>query len=306
MALTILEYAKTQQNDLLRGVIETFAKTSPILQLLPMMNIDGNAFQYNQEDVLPGIAFRGINEGYTESTGLLNPLVEKLKIMGGDADTDLFLTKTQKSSAASRRQIDTAMKVKAAALGFTKSFFDGNESIYATEFDGLNQRIAGNQSIAAGDNGADLSENMLQRLIDAVDGKPTALLMGKKMRRQLFNLAKGSTILGVTQDAFGRQISTYADVPIFVIETDVNGATILDFDETQGSAVGTTGSIYAVRFEDMYISGIQAGPIDVRDLGEQDSKPVERVRIEWYCGFAVFHPKAAARLKGITAASGVL
>lgn len=305
MALTILEYAKTQQNDLLRGVVEVFAKTSPILQLLPFQNIDGNAFQYNQEDVLPGIAFRGINEGYTESTGILNPLVEKLKIMGGDADTDKFLLATQKSNAANRKQIDVAMKVKAAALGFTKSFFDGDESTAATEFDGLNKRLTGNQAIAAGDNGADLTENMLQRLIDAVDGRPSALLMGKKMRRQLFNLAKGSSILSVQQDAFGRQISAYADIPIFVVEKDVNSAEILDFDETQGSAVGTTGSIYAVRFEDMYVSGIQAGSIDVRDLGEQDSKPVERVRIEWYCGFGIFHPRAAARLKGITAASGV-
>lgn len=305
MALTILEYAKTQQNDLLRGVVEVFAKTSPVLQLLPFQNIDGNAFQYNQEDVLPGIAFRGINEGYTEGTGILNPLVEKLKIMGGDADTDKFLIATQKSNAANRKQIDVAMKVKAAALSFTKSFFDGDETTFATEFDGLNKRLTGNQSIEAGTNGADLTENMLQRLIDAVDGRPSALLMGKKCRRQLFNLAKGSTILNVTQDAFGRQISTYADIPIFVIEKDVNSAEILDFDETQGSS-NITASIYAVRFEDMYVSGIQAGNIDVRDLGEQDSKPVERVRIEWYCGFGVFHPRAAARLKGITAASGVL
>jgi hypothetical protein len=142
-------------------------------------------------------------------------------------------------------------------------------------------------------------------LIDSVDGRPSCLLMSKKMRRMLFNLAKGSTILSVTQDAFGRQISAYADIPIFVIEKDVNSAEILDFDESCGSS-NITASIYAVRFEDMYVSGIQAGNIDVRDLGEQDSKPVERVRIEWYCGFGVFHPRAAARLKGVLATSGIL
>jgi len=41
----------------------------------------------------------------------------------------------------------------------------------------------------------------------------------------------------------------------------------------------------------------------VRDLGEIDEKPVFRTRIEWYCGMAVFHPRAAARLKGVVRSS---
>lgn len=302
MALTLIEVAKTEQNDLKRGVIELFAKTTPILQLLPFITIEGNAYEYNQEKTLPGIAFRGVNESYSESTGIINPQVEKLKIMGGDADSDLFFKRTQRLQ--NRRAIDTRMKIKAASLYFTKTVFDGDEASDAKQLDGLNKRLTGNQVISAGTNGANLTENMMQRLIDAVDGTPSALLMGKAFRRQLFNLYKGSSIISETQDAFGRTTKTYDDIPIFIIEKDNDDNVILDFDETQGSS-NETSSVYAVRFGEEYVAGIQSGPLDARDLGEIDSKPVERTRIEWDIGMAIFHSRSAARLKGVTKASGV-
>lgn len=298
MAMTLIEQAKTEQNLLRRGVIETFASRTPILEIMPFMTIEGNAYEYNQEESLPGIAFRGVNESYSESIGVLLPLVEKLKIMGGDADSDLFHKRTQRIQ--DRRAIDTRMKIKAAALYFTKIFFDGDEASDAREIDGLNKRLTGVQVITAGVDGANLAENMLQQLIDAVDGEPDVLFMGKKMRRQLYNLYKGSTILSVAKDAFGRQVDVYAGIPIRIIEKDNNNNVILDFDETQGAS-NEAGSIYGVKFGDEYVTGIQSGPLDARDLGEIDVKPVERTRIEWDIGIAMFHPRCAARLKGVTA-----
>lgn len=52
MALTLTEAAKLSQNDLQRGVIETFAIESPVLDRLPLMTIQGNAFAYNEEGTL--------------------------------------------------------------------------------------------------------------------------------------------------------------------------------------------------------------------------------------------------------------
>ena len=40
---------------------------------------------------------------------------------------------------------------------------------------------------------------------------------------------------------------------------------------------------------------------EVRDLGELQAKPSERVRIEGFLGLALFGGKAAARLRGILA-----
>ena len=35
------------------------------------------------------------------------------------------------------------------------------------------------------------------------------------------------------------------------------------------------------------------------DLGELQTKPAYRVRIDWYCGLALFGGRAAARLRGV-------
>jgi hypothetical protein len=37
----------------------------------------------------------------------------------------------------------------------------------------------------------------------------------------------------------------------------------------------------------------------VRDLGELDTKPVYRTRLEFYTGLAIFGGKGAARLTGV-------
>lgn len=302
MPLTLIEFAKTVEDELLRGVIETYAATSPILERLPFDDIEGNSFTYNQEESLPGIAFRGVNEGYTESVGVLNPVTEKLKIMGGDADTDKYFQRTGGKSVIDRRAADIAMKAKAAALYFTKVFFDGDEASSTKEFDGLNKRLTGNQVIPAGADGANLDDIMLQQLIDALDGPPDQLLMGKKMRRQVYNLAKNTSILTIDKDAFGRTIERYAGIPIGIIEKDNSGNEILAFDETQGAS-NETGSIYGVKYGSYeYLAGLQSGPPDANDLGEIDEKPVLRYRIDWDITIAMFHPRCAARLKGVLAA----
>ena len=43
--------------------------------------------------------------------------------------------------------------------------------------------------------------------------------------------------------------------------------------------------------------------ITVRDLGELQTKPVMRTRVEWFPGIALFHPRAAARLWSIADAA---
>jgi hypothetical protein len=75
--LTLLEAAKLTQDPLKRGVIEIFPRTSAVLERLPFFNVDGMAYKYNIEETLPGIGFRGINEDYDESTGIVNPRLNR-------------------------------------------------------------------------------------------------------------------------------------------------------------------------------------------------------------------------------------
>lgn len=277
--LTLTEASKLIQNPLQRGVVETFARTSPVLERLPFMDVNGNAYSYNIEKTLPGIAFRDYNESYTESTGVVNPHTEKLFILGGLSSVDRALVKTQ-GSVNNIRAIHDSMKAKAAALTFTKTFFKGDNGTNATEFDGLEERITGDQLLTG-----ELTLAKLDELIDAVVGAPTALFMNKATRRNVNALMRAAgQATEVVSDAFGRQIPAYAGLPIGVIEEDKDGNAIL-----------ADGEVYALRFGiQEFVSGLQAGGMEVIDLGLNRTQ--YETLIEWICGVAVFHPKAAARL----------
>lgn len=301
MALTLVEAAKQSTNPIQSAIIEMYAANSDILQFLPFETISGNALRYNREDTLPGVGFRGVNEAYTESTGVLNPMTEPLVIAGGDLDVDTFILQTM---GMNQRSVQENMKVKALALAWTKQFIKGDSDSDPRGFDGLQARLTNNQLIEAGstDGGDALSLKKLDELIDAVEN-PTHLIMSKGMRRLLTAASRLYTVGGYitySQDAFGRQIAQYNDLPILIADYDNTGSSILGFDEVgSGGSTATATSIYCTSFTDGMLQGIQSGAIDARDLGELQTKPAVRTRAEWFSGIACFHGKAAARLRGI-------
>lgn len=305
MALTLIEAAKLETGDVYRqAVIELYAGSSDILMNLPFENIAGNAMKYNRESSLPGVGFRGVNEAYTASTGILNPLTEALVIAGGDLDVDKFIVDTM---GANQRSVHEAMKVRALSLAWTSKFIKGDNQSDAREFDGLQVRITGNQKIAAGStaNGTPLSLTKLDEAIDQTLN-PTHLIMSKAMRRRLTQASRSTTVGGfITMEigAFGRRVEYYNGLPILVVDLDHTGTAILPFTEAATSGTATATSIYVVSMGDGGILGLQNGGIDVRDLGELQTSPVYRTRVEWYNGFAAFNGRAATRLYSISDAA---
>ena len=298
MALTLLEAAKLNSGDVYKaGVLTKFAETSDVLRVLPFESINGNSLRYNIEETLPGIGFRGVNESFTESTGIINPKVESLVIAGGDLDVDKFIVDTM---GAEQRAGQEAMKVKALALAWTRTFIKGDSEEDPREFDGLQKRLTGDAVVDNGGGGLSLAK--LDEAIDNVDGA-THLIMSKAMRRKLTVAARTSSVGGnisYTKDEFGRQITKYNDIPILIVDKDNENNEILGFTEP-----GETTSIYVVAFGEGMVSGLQNGEMDVRDLGELETKPALRTRVEWYNGMGVFAPKSACRLRNIADAAVV-
>lgn len=308
MALTLVEAAKLNAGEVIRNtVIEMFARESDILRTLPFQDIPGNAYRYNQEQTLPGIAFRGVNEAYAESTGVLNPKVEPLVISGGDLDVDKFIVDTM---GIGQRSVHEQMKVKALAADWTRAFIKGDSTTQPREFDGLQTRLIGSQKIANGatSGGDALSLTKLDEAIDNVDGA-TAIIMSKGMRRLITAAARNPAVTGYvtySQDEFGRRLTRYNDLPILVPYSQNGGVEPLAFDEANpggGAAVGT--SIYVVAFGEGRLTGLSNGIMRVADLGELQTAPVMRTRVEWYAGLGLFHGRAASRLWGIKNAAVV-
>lgn len=305
--LTLVEAAKLETGDVVRqAIIELYAGSSDILMNLPFDTIPGNAIKYNREESLPGVGFRGVNESYTPSTGVLNPLTEALVIAGGDLDVDKFIVDTM---GMAQRSTHEAMKVRALSLAWTKKFIKGDNQSDPREFDGLQVRITGDQKIAAGtdDGGSALS---LAKLDEAIDQtlNPTHLLMSKAMRRRLTQAARNTSVGGFItydKDAFGRPVTMYNDLPIMTVDLDNAGAAILGFNEASNhaNATATATSIYILSLGDGMLTGFQNGGVDVRDLGELQTAPVYRTRVEWYNGIACYNGRAATRLWSISNAA---
>ena len=304
MALTIIEASKLNPGDVVRNtIVEMFARNSDILRALPFDNIQGNAYKYNREDVLPGVGFRGVNEGFQESVGVLNPITESLVIAGGDLDVDRFITQTM---GANQRGVQEGMKVKALAHRWTKTFIKGDSAAEPREFDGLQRRIpvGSSQLLDAGatSGGDALSLFKLDTLISKVDGA-THLIMNKAMGLRLTQASRNSAVMGnvdFTLNTLGQRVQTYNGLEILNAEDDEMGTPILPFSEANpGGGAAASTSIYVVQFGDGGVVGIQNETISVRDLGELEAKPVFRTRVEWYTGVCIFSGKAAARLRGV-------
>lgn len=311
MAVTLVQAALLSQNDLQRGVVETFVIESVVLDRIPLMTIQGNAYAYNEEATLPGIEFRAVNSAYAESTGTVNQKSESLVILGGDADVDKFIVQTR-GNLNDQRATQTRLKVKAATYKFQDAFINGDTAVDANSFDGLKKRLTGGQVIAAGTNGlavlgADDAArhaflDKLDELIAAVKGQVDALYMNSNILGKIKSSARRLTMYDQTIDSFGRRIATYNGIPLLDIGTKADGSLIIPQNEVQGSS-SVASSIYAVRFgqdeNDRGVTGLTNGGVQVTDLGEIDAKPVYRTRIEFYCGLAVFGGYAAARLTGV-------
>jgi hypothetical protein len=289
--MLLIDQAKLYTNDTLQaGVIETIARESAVIEKLPFMEIAGNSYKYNLEDSLPTVDFRTVNNGYQASEGSVVQKTEGLVILGGDVDVDRFIAQV-KGNINDIRAIQTQMKAKAVANTYTLKFFKGDaDGSQGKEFDGLDNRLDASQVIQpkaftseAGNGQLAISD--LHALLDLVEGGADVMYMSKKVRREIQALLEGQQhYIQVGKDEFGRTVEMFGDVQI----------------RTVSDSILSSGDIYAVKFGVMSaVAGLTNGGVQVRDLGELDTLPVFRTRIEFYCGLAMFHPRSAARLKDI-------
>lgn len=305
MALTILEAARIAANngeDKKAGVLMTFAETSPLLAAMPIVNIAGNSYAYVRESVLPGIAFRAVNSGYTESAGATAQISEPLKLIGGDLDVDKFLVQT---NGAQVRSIHERMKATALAQQIGIKLVKGDATASTLEFNGLEARYGGTgTTVTTGgqvlsQNGA-LSMKKLDEMIDLVDPGigQKALVMTKAMARNILTfLRSSSTAITMSVNEFGQRVTSYYGMPILIADQNGDQAAIASGDDG-----GSQESIYCVALGPSGLHMIQSGGIDVRDLGEVHTAPVYRTRVEWYCGLVDEHPRCVARLADVNSA----
>lgn len=301
----IVEYAKGLEPGVQRAMIEIFAQNSDLLAALPMVSAPGGAYRYDREAALPGIAFRGINETYTPTTGVINPLVEQTFIAGGEIKVDVALLRR---FGMVRRAREEKMQVKKLCRTISDKLINGSNATSIREFDGIKTRLTGVNVVhnSAASGGAALSLYQLDRL-GSKCFEQTHWLMTKAMRDRLTQAGRNTGVGGYvaqTKDDFGNMITSYRGIPILVgYESETDGQ-IVDFNEVaSGGGGAVTTSIYALSLKEGHLSGLQVAPMEVQDLGTMQSEPKMLTRIEWDVGLCIEHPYAAMRLDSIADAA---
>lgn len=294
MALTLAEAAKLSNDVLLVGVIETIVKESPVLQTMPFIEIVGNGLTYNQENTAATAAFFDVGDTWSESTPTFTQKTATLKILGGDADIDNFLAATR-SNIQDLEAAIVHLKAKAVKDTFEDTFVNGNATSNPKSFDGIDLLCAAGQTVSMGTNGATLTLEKLDELIDKVrPGKPDLLLMSRRSRRKLTALsrASGSGLLEVDRNEFGQMVEFYDGIPV-AINDYISDA------QTVGTSTDCS-TIYALQLGEGAVAGLTApGGLQVERVGSLEAKDATRIRVKWYVSVALFNTLKLAKLIGV-------
>lgn len=307
MALSLSEAAKLSNDVVLQGVIETVVKESPVLDVLPFVEITGNALTYNRENALPSAAFFDPGDTWTESTPTFTQVNATLKILGGDADVDQYIA-TTRSNVQDIEAAVLELKAKAVAHEFEDEFIYGDIALDSKGFNGLHALVPAGQQVhmGAGTTPAALSLKKLDEAIDAIrPGKPDFLMMSRRTRRGISAYARSLTSpVQFEPGDFGRRVMLYDGIPVFESDflADTESISSGAFSSKTG---GASTSIFAVKVGEGRLAGLTNGGIQVENVGALETKDARRWRCKWYVGLALFSTLAVARLDGISSADVV-
>lgn len=314
--ITLPEYAKTRTEPVERGMIETFARETDFMAVMPFKTATQGKYAYDREAALPGIKFRAINEEPEVTHGVINELVENCYPMSGLLQYDRI--KLRRYGEA-RRARESEMQMKAASAEWANTFIDGDNRSDPREFSGLKARLAGvstdfnaatkGNRVIVNNNasgGGALSLTALDIAIELVPGA-NAILMNRRLRTRFIQAERTISLTGhviKTENESGKPVTRYAGIPIMVgYEPDFHDELFPFAEVGNGGGSAVTTSIYVVRFGDGYVCGLQTEGMIAQDLGHTDRGVFHRDLVEWDSGMCIEHPYAAMRLSSITNAA---
>lgn len=148
--------------------------------------------------------------------------------------------------------------------------------------------------LGSGANGATLSLASLDKLIDLVrGGKPDLLLMSRRSRRKIQNLARAAgTNLLIGEGKLGEVVEYFNGIPVAISDWVKDSYT-----------VGTSSdcsAIFAFQMGEGAVCGLTSPEmIQVERLGSLETKDASRTRVKWYVSLALFSVVKAAMLTGV-------
>ena len=332
MPNTLTQLAYLSTTKLAKGIAQTIINESPFIARMSFITISGNAYAYNMQTTASVPNFYSINETITESVPVWAQRSVALVKFINDADLDKYIQQTR----SNEQDIEAAIIELATLDfkdKFEETVIYGGTTTTAStkEFKGLMVQLAEAETASAtlatdwdvSDNGqlvdlgaaasasTALTMAGMDELIDKVKpGRPDVLITGRRTRRKLNALlrATGSTGSGVQvaqMDAFGRAVELYDGIPLIICDhvpeniQDPTSSivTLTSYSKATTRAAAYDNSVvFALKWGERGICGVQNGGIQVEPLGTLETKDSTRTRIKWYMGMTNFAQKSIAGL----------
>ena len=298
MPLLQAEADKLSNDMLVAGVIENIVTSDQLFGILPFKPVNGRTYRYNRELTLGGADFLAVDGTVNESAATFTEVTQVLKRIIGDVDVDNFL-QTVQSDVSDQAGVQISKKAKTVGRTYAENLINGDEGGTPTEFDGLIELCPAGQSFAVGTNGAALSFDQLDQLIDLVKvGEQRVFIMNSRTRRSFMALARsvnGANIENLNFPGIVGPVTAYRGIPI--LRNDY-----IPLDQVQGTETAATTVFLAGLDEDEGLCGLMAqgqGGIEVEDIGPVQNKDSRRYRVKWYAGLALHSELAMACATGI-------
>lgn len=265
MPMTLNEMKVGMADKVTQQVVDIFVRESEILELLPFDNCvspsGGSTLTYGyvQKKTPSATAFRAINSEYAASQATTEKKSVDLKVFGGAFEMDRVIKDAEGIFNNMSYQMEE--KVKSAIGTFHNAMINGDASVDANAFDGLDKFLVGQSTEYGADGSIDLStmakvtENAdifyeaLLKLINSTGAH--AIMCNGDMKTKIQTVARKLGYKTESEEAFGRTITTIGEGKVRIIDlknvvTEKGGVA----EETPVIGVDESGltDIYAVKF----------------------------------------------------------
>ena len=313
MAVTLAQAKLNVTDDIQRGIIDEFAKSSYLLNNIPFHDcvspVGGGAtltYGYTRLITQPTADFRAVNAEYTPSEVQKQRYTTDLKVFGGAYEVDRIIAGM--GGIADEVALQASQKVKAASALFSDTIINGDSATNPLVFDGLNVAVTGTSTEYTPDAVIDLSTSdkvdanyklfvdQLDEWASEMDGID-AFLCNSKMLAKFRAIARRMGQYQMTKNEFGQKVEYFGEIPF--VDLGAKAGSNDPIVAIDGS--GNT-SIYAVKFGmDGFHAISMAGQAPVKTWLPDFSTAgaVKKGEVEMVAGCALKSSKAAGAFRNI-------
>ena len=258
--ITLKEAKVSMVDPVDQTVIDEFRRSSQLMDMLPFANDVAPAtggqtlvYGYTKLKTPSGASLRKINGEYTPNEAIKERMNAELKILGGSFKLDRVIINT--AGAVDELNFQMKQKIAATTNLFHQLVINGDSSTNEDEFDGLKKLLSGSttektttldiSTSALLDTNYNAVLDEVTEFLSLLAEKPTALLMNSKMLTKMKNVARRAGYYSRTEDAFGRTVDNWDNIPMLDMKQYYDAATGKSSDVVAIEEDGTT-AIYAI------------------------------------------------------------